>query len=305
VNKARLQWHKERQANTADYWRKRNAQSMREWQEDWEGVDRQSPVVLEVHADVRQARGVKLVQASQVLEGERREGALKRAGRLLREADAMKLRASRLRAGEKPLDEWALCRCGGAFQPGPRGYTQCYNCSQKDWLATSYACVFCERRHSMSYPLCFACKQDSPTAEDDARFIRLMINQRDNYTCQMCGLDAMTEGAELQVDHINPDGGNWQWNLQTLCGTCSALKGKSYDKLDEREYWKLITAYWGPLYDYLNSEEKAELDTLEPDVEHEQIDFGHRPVWRTEDAVDEREGIMNVITMLGAVLVHG
>lgn len=303
MNKARLEWHKERQRSTAEYIRAKNGQAMREWTEDWAGVDRQVPEVLEVHAQVREAKGVRLLHAVTVLDTERRQGALNRAGRLLREADAMKARATALRAGQRPLDEWMTCRCGGAFQPGERGYTLCWNCSSKGWIGTSFACVFCDRRHSMSYPTCFSCKQ--LWSEDDARFVRLMVNRRDNYVCAMCGIDSMETGAELQVDHVIPieiGGTNDVWNLQTLCTPCEALKGKSYDKHDERAYFALVQAYAGPLFDYLSPDEQALLLAIEPETEYEQIDFGHVPPWRTDDQCSERDGLLNVVSMLGAVV---
>jgi hypothetical protein len=129
------------------------------------------------------------------------------------------------------------------------------------------------------------------------------VMQRDHYVCQMCGVDAMETGAELQVDRINPELPSDPWNLQTLDSDCQKVKGKSFEKMDEREYWKLVNAYWTYLYDYLSPEDVARLSAVEPDYVSEQIDFGHRPTWRTDDECDEREGLLNVISMLGAVLV--
>lgn len=304
VNKARLEWHKDRQKSNADYFRKRNASAMAEWQEANLGADRNDPLQLEALGQVRGEKGLRLVNAALHLDGDRREGALKRAGRLLREEYSMFERAAALRRGEKPLDEWAVCRCGSAFAPGVRAYTMCYTCSSKDWIATSFACVFCDRRHSMSYPTCFSCKQ--LYSEDDARFVRLMVNRRDNYTCQICGIDAMETGAELQVDHINPEGGNWPWNLQTLCTGCEAMKGKNYEKHDERAYFALVQMYLTYLFDYLTPEEQAALLAIEPDTDHEQIDFARRQTWMEADSFIGRckdcDGLMNVISMLGAVV---
>jgi hypothetical protein len=139
VNLARLEWHRKRQADTAEYIRNKNAAAMREWKAENAGVDRNDPRQLVAQAAVKLERGLALIQASTVLEGERREGALRRAGRLLREESALRLRSAQLLAGEKPLDEWATCRCGSAFQPGPRGFTQCWTCSSKDWYSGSYS----------------------------------------------------------------------------------------------------------------------------------------------------------------------
>lgn len=316
MNRARLEWHQKRQADTAEYIRSKNAAAMQEWKSDNAGLDRNDPDALDVRANAKRERAVALINAAVVLEGDRREGALRRAGRFLREELALRRRSAQLRSGEKPLDEWAVCRCGSAFQPGERGYTQCWPCSSKDWYASSYSCIFCDRRHSMTYPLCFVCKQEH--SEDDARFLRLMIMRRDHYTCQMCGLDGASiaeededgnsVGTELQVDKITPAalGGTADpWNLQTLCSTCAKLKGsKNCEKLDEREYWKLVHAYWTYLYDYLSPEDVSRLSEVEPDCVSEQIDFGHRPTWRTDDECDEREGLLNVISMLDAVVLR-
>jgi 5-methylcytosine-specific restriction endonuclease McrA len=55
------------------------------------------------------------------------------------------------------------------------------------------------------------------------RKIRLRILQRDNYVCQMCGVEEANS-----VDHIVPraaGGSDEEWNLQTLCTSCNSSKG--------------------------------------------------------------------------------
>jgi hypothetical protein len=307
MNKARLEWHRKRSAETAEYFRKLNDSKMQEWQNDNAGIDRNDPVVLDARAANVWERALRLIAAGRVLGGERREGALKRARRFVDETHALQRRAAALRAGEKPLDEWARCRCGSAFQPGPRGFTQCYECSSKEWIHGSYSCIFCSRRHSMSYPLCFMCKQERTEdgkarfSEDDARFLRTMVNRRDNYVCQICGVDAMEVGCELQVHRINPELSSDPWNMETLCVSCDALVGKSYDKLDERAYWVLVQAYIDYLWEYLSTEDTARLCVVEPDTEREQIDFGHRVPWPDLGECSEEDGILEVLK-LGAVL---
>ena len=63
-----------------------------------------------------------------------------------------------------------------------------------------------------------ALKDNGSTAK--WRKIRARILQRDSYTCQQCG------GEGNSVDHIVPrlaGGGDEDWNLQTLCGSCKRL----------------------------------------------------------------------------------
>ncbi len=303
MNKARLEWHRENQRSRNEYFRKLNHAKMAEWAEVNENVDRSDPAVCVSIAEAVSDRAVRLLKAANVLDDpHRREGALKRAGRFIREAVALEDRAARLRRGEKPLDEWAVCACGSAFQPGGLSgvstYTRCYTCSSKDWFLTSLACIFCSRRHSMSYPLCFSCKQDRD--EDDARFLRTMTCISNRYTCQMCGIDAMETGVELQIHRINPEGGNWPWNREVLCSACSMLAGKSYDKLDERAYWALVQIYAESLWEYLSPDEQAALLAIEPDTDHEQVDFGHLVPWPDLGDCDERDGILNVLASFDA-----
>lgn len=329
LGQQRLAFHREKARDTAEYFRAKNAKEMADWRESQGSIDRNDPDALEASARAKGERGMALVTAATVLEGERREGALKRAGRLLREEKALLQRATRLRAGEKPLDEWAVCRCGGAFQPGDRGYTQCWPCSSKDYFASSYACIFCDRRHSMSYAACFVCKADG--REDDARHLRLVTYTRDSWTCQLCGSDGTMEtfddvgvmetsvdieevpivggGIALQVDRINPEGGNWPWNLQTVCGDCSRVKGrKSYGKLDERAFWLQVAEYAGPLFDYLAHDERAVLLSLLPDSDGgERVERCKGQPWldvfspeHCHPDVAEDDGILNVMTLLDA-----
>lgn len=56
--------------------------------------------------------------------------------------------------------------------------------------------------------------------------MRLMVKQRDNYTCRYCG-KVMLDGVGLQIDHILPiaKGGKTELdNLQVLCSVCNRKK---------------------------------------------------------------------------------
>lgn len=59
--------------------------------------------------------------------------------------------------------------------------------------------------------------------------LRSRIKERDDYTCQMCGISAQTtENLLLEIDHIMPlakGGITSEENLQTLCWKCNRSKG--------------------------------------------------------------------------------
>lgn len=63
--------------------------------------------------------------------------------------------------------------------------------------------------------------------------LREKIKQRDNYTCQKCGLSINDErNLLLEIDHIIPiskGGISTEENLQTLCWKCNRTKGSKID----------------------------------------------------------------------------
>lgn len=63
--------------------------------------------------------------------------------------------------------------------------------------------------------------------------LREKIKQRDNYTCQKCGLSTNDEkNLLLEIDHIVPiskGGMSTEENLQTLCWKCNRTKGAKLD----------------------------------------------------------------------------
>ena len=63
--------------------------------------------------------------------------------------------------------------------------------------------------------------------------LRESIKQRDNYTCQKCGLSTKDEkNLLLEIDHIIPiskGGMSTEENLQTLCWKCNRTKGAKLD----------------------------------------------------------------------------
>ncbi len=63
--------------------------------------------------------------------------------------------------------------------------------------------------------------------------LREKIKQRDNYTCQKCGLSINDEkNLLLEIDHIIPiskGGMSTEENLQTLCWKCNRTKGSKVD----------------------------------------------------------------------------
>lgn len=55
---------------------------------------------------------------------------------------------------------------------------------------------------------------------------RILVFERDNYTCQICG-KTLKDGVKLEVDHIIPvsrGGSDNLNNLQTLCFDCNREK---------------------------------------------------------------------------------
>lgn len=60
---------------------------------------------------------------------------------------------------------------------------------------------------------------------------KMRIFRRDGFKCTYCGVDASQDFntwyyANLNVDHIDPTGGNEDSNLTTACRTCNLLKWK-------------------------------------------------------------------------------
>ena len=77
-----------------------------------------------------------------------------------------------------------------------------------------------------------------PIKGRSVRFSRKSIMQRDNYTCQYCGVKPKKE--DINLDHIIPKsrGGTNSWiNLVASCIYCNAKKG---DRLLTELGWKLI-----------------------------------------------------------------
>jgi len=69
-----------------------------------------------------------------------------------------------------------------------------------------------------------------------SRKLKLMIRQRDNFTCQRCGIteeeSIITQGRVLCVNHIDFDKRNCDLkNLNTLCGICNLLVN------NDRPHW--------------------------------------------------------------------
>ncbi len=58
---------------------------------------------------------------------------------------------------------------------------------------------------------------------------KMRIFERDGFKCQYCGLDASSDFetwyyANLNVDHVDPKGGDDDSNLVTACRTCNSIK---------------------------------------------------------------------------------
>lgn len=57
--------------------------------------------------------------------------------------------------------------------------------------------------------------------------LRQQIYRRDQDRCCYCGVSRRDpQGASLSVDHIDPLGPDFPWNLVTACRGCNSLKGQ-------------------------------------------------------------------------------
>ena len=190
-------------------------------------------------------------------------------------------------------ERWAVCGCGRDFKPGPNHYRQCFTCSNVQRADGTVVCAICGvRRHDGKWPTCAPCKP----YEEAAQFLRPMVLVRDHFVCQMCGID---EGS-MQLDHIDPEGSAWPWNVQTLCTACDLTKGKQYGALDELARLELILAYESYLSCFLTNEERTILrqqrnETLGSDMR------APKPRWRAVDygETDEISGMLNLLDGFG------
>ena len=131
------------------------------------------------------------------------------------------------------------CECGRGNYDDAH-YHSCYECylDRRDGYVS---CIFCGRWHSDTFDCCFKCRPGAKGRDDAAAALRLLITQRDDFTCRDCGArigdmqwnTAIGEyvPATMQVDHIVPcaKGGTAdEWNLQLLCALCNRRKAASW-----------------------------------------------------------------------------
>lgn len=190
---------------------------------------------------------------------------------------------------------WAQCACGRPYQPGERGYRQCYACSQASYAEGSTACAICQRRHSMKYPCCKACTEGG--REDVASLLRSVVLRRDGWACAACGTD---EG-QMDVHHINPQGSAWAWNCEVLCVPCWIVFRASgqYNDLDELHWLDRALAYDSYLHEYLREDERVVLrEQLRAELGS---DFRSRPPRQpyAKGECHAIDGLVNVLDAFG------
>lgn len=75
--------------------------------------------------------------------------------------------------------------------------------------------------------------------------LRLFVLQRDQWTCQYCGMDLTTLPArEIQVDHVLPinlGGGSNLENLKSCCSKCNEYKGTACGECPNLQFGKVAS----------------------------------------------------------------
>lgn len=131
------------------------------------------------------------------------------------------------------------CECGRGKYDDDH-YHSCYEC-YLDRREGYLSCIFCGRWHAQAFDCCFKCRPGSQGRDEAAWALRLLITQRDDFTCRACGVrvgDLQWSAAvgdhvpaAMQVDHIVPcaKGGTAdEWNLQLLCALCNRRKADAW-----------------------------------------------------------------------------
>lgn len=180
-------------------------------------------------------------------------------------------------------------------------YRSCYEC-YLDRREGHVSCIFCGRWHSAEFDCCFKCRPGARGRDEAAFALRMLITQRDDFTCRSCRIragdlqwnEALQEHtpATMQVDHIVPcsKGGNAEeWNLQLLCALCNRRKADAWwvGCRDEQTKTHLVNLYYLLAPTYFNAETekrfRAEVDlwrltdTWDPLVHKQWLEHGIGP----------------------------
>ncbi len=72
---------------------------------------------------------------------------------------------------------------------------------------------------------------------------RLLVRERYAYRCGYCGVDEVSTGNELEIDHFQPQsfGGTEAWdNLVYACSACNRYKSNYWHKAEAPEHFRLL-----------------------------------------------------------------